>query len=112
MLVSRGAFNRLINRDETIAFPVGSYKFGHSSYITLSPDHTFRVESNDELLWRCVGTWSYDSKTITMHPDGGKSRSEWMPFIFSSPATLISNGKELVVWKTFIDTAEWKKIDN
>lgn len=94
-----------------IVFPVGSYKFSHASYITLSSDHTFEVKSNEDPLWRCKGTWSFDGKTLNIHPVADKSRLGWMPWMFSHPATLISNGKETVLWDC-VDPLEWKKIEN
>lgn len=92
-------------------FPAGSYKFVNATYITLNPDGTFEVKSNDTPLWVCHGSWSFSGDTLNMQARVDKTNYEWMPYIFYKEAKLVSNGKEVVVWDCMFKTYEWKKLD-
>ncbi len=96
----------------TTAFPVGSYKYQRATYITLRSDGTFNVRSDDDLLWSCLGRWTFSSHTLNMQADADESRRGWIPYVFCEPATLISNGKDAVVWDCMSVTFEWKKLDH
>ena len=119
-LAPSGTFDSLIKTVQSKAggssaatpvFPVGSYKYGRATYVSLNSDSTFNVKS-DDLLVNCKGTWSFDGETLSMHADADEGGRKFLPYIFYTPAKLLSRGDELVVWDCLeIYRFEWKKID-
>lgn len=93
------------------AFPAGTYKFVRDTYITLNPDGTFEVKSNLELLWRCNGTWTFANDTLNMRANADDQRKQFLPWIFWSPAKLVSRGDNVIVWECVNKMIEWKRID-
>lgn len=93
------------------AFPAGNYKYSTDTVIKLKPDKTFTVQSNQNPLWNCEGTWSFDGETLSMRSDPDEGTKHSIPEMFYSPAKLISKGNAGVMWECNFKQNSWKWVD-
>lgn len=94
--------------NENLPFsPVGCFKFASDSFVILTDDGTFCVKSTDNMYWNFHGTWIFKDNVLKMHSCDAK-RPDVLPAIFSTPATLVRQEKDYVLWDC--SGVEWQRV--